>query len=440
MLNLILAGAAALAAPGAVASVPDILPLARRAEVEDRWLKDRLDSVVPMLMRREGVDMWVLIASEYNEDPVVKTMLPATWLSARRRTVLIFHDRGAERGVERIAVTRYPVGDFAASWDPEAEPDQWKRIAAIVAERDPKRIAINLSETFALANGLSHTEHEALRAAIGDTYASRLMSNPRLAIGWLETRVPSEMAAYPAIARVAQTIIDEGLSEVAILPGVTTTDDLVWWFRSRVAGLGLASWFHPSVNVQRPERGTFGIATMGVATGTVIQPGDLIHLDFGIHYLGLATDMQRMAYVLRPGETEAPKGLRDGMAQLGKAVDATTASLRTGRTGNDILAAALKRTRAERVNATIYTHPIGDHGHGAGPAIGFWDDQTGGPRGDLPIHANTMWSIELNAQHPVAEWGGQTVRFMFEENGFFDGERFRFIADRQREMILIPGG
>ena len=420
-------------------AMPQILGLADRARVQDGWLKERLDTLVPKLMRRDGIDMWILIAGEYNEDPVAKTMFPATWLSARRRTVLIFHDKGEAAGVERLAVARYPVGDFAAAWNPEEEPDQWARIAAIVAARDPKKIALNMSEHAPLADGLSASHRDALVRAIGPRLASRIVAADRLALGWLETRIAPEVEAYPAIARISHAIIEEGLSESAITPGVTTTEQLSWWFRERIASLGLDTWFHPSVNIQRPATGTFAIATMGVPKPDVIRPGDLLHLDFGLDYLGLKTDIQRMAYVLRPGENEAPKGLRDGLAKMNAVQAMVRAELRAGRSGNEVLAAARARAKAQRIAATIYTHPIGYHGHGAGASIGLWEKQEGvKPGGDYPVNADTAWSIELNAEHEVPEWGGQKVRFMFEENGYFDGRSFRFFDGSQEEMILIP--
>jgi Xaa-Pro aminopeptidase len=421
------------------AAVPSILPLRERAEVQDRWLAERLDTLVPQLMRREAVDMWILVAGEYDEDPVLATMLPATWLSARRRTILLFHDRGPERGVERLAVARYPAGSFASAWDPEREPDQWARLAAIVRERDPRAIAINVSEEFPLADGLSASNREALIRTLGPRLAGRLVAREGLGLGWLESRIAAELEAYPQILRISHAIIEEGLSEAAITPGVTTTEDLVWWYRERVAALGLASWFHPSVNVQRAEAGTFAIRTMSAGNRETIRPGDLVHVDFGIAYLGLATDTQRMAYVLRPGETEAPAGLRAGMAALARARDALVAELRPGRSGNEVLAAARARTAGERLAATFYTHPIGYHGHGAGATIGLWDAQQGVPgKGDYPVRPDTFWSIELNVEHPVPEWGGQRVRFMFEENGHLGARGFRWLDGHQSDLILIP--
>lgn len=423
--------------------MPIVLPFEERARVVDRWLELRLERVVPELMRREGIDLWILAAREYNEDPVVETMLPATWMAARRRTVLLFHDPGPGRPVERLAVARYDIGPFPRAWDPETEPDQWARVAELVEERDPRRIGVNRSETFALADGLTATEHEALIAALPPRFRDRVLSAERLAVGWLETRIAEEMEVYPQIVRIAHRIIAEGFSSRAIQPGVTTTGDLVWWYRERISELGLDTWFQPSVSVQRRRAGGGAGEEEGDFSArpeeNVIRPGDLLHVDFGITYLRLATDTQQHAYVLRPGESEAPSGLRRALATGNRLQDILTGEFATGRSGNEILAAALARAAEEGIVATIYTHPIGFHGHGAGPTIGLWDQQGGVPgRGDYPLYASTAHSIELNAAVSVPEWGGQSVRIMLEEDAFFDGTETRYIDGRQTELWLIP--
>ena len=446
---LAMAAASALLSPAhaQMAEVPEamdpvmplILPLEERAAVTDAWLEERLDTLVGPLMRREGVDMWILFGGEYNEDPVLKTMLPATWLSARRTTILVFHDRGPEEGVERFAIARYPVADlFPSAWDPEEQPDQMARLAEVVAERDPRRIAVNMSDTFPLADGLTAADRDVLEDVLGER-ADRIVARPALALGWLETRIPAEMAAYPSIVRIAHAIIAETFSAANVLPGVTTTNDLRWHLRQRVLDLGLDTWFHPSVHVQRPEASTFAIANMNLDEGQVIQPGDFLHVDFGITYLGLNTDTQHHAYVLRPGETEAPEGLRAGLAQANAVQDALLAEFEPGITGNALLERARRRALRDVEEPSIYSHPLGYHGHGAGPWIGMWDNQeTAGDRGEMLVQPNTAWSIELNAQAEVPEWDGQTVRFMTEEDAYFDGESVRYLDGRQRELLLIP--
>lgn len=426
--------------------MPAILPMRERAEVQDAWLENRLKTLVPDLMRRNGIDLWVMSAREYNEDPVVRTMLPATWLNARRRTILLFFDRGDDSGVdgtgvERLAIARYAVGDaFPAAWNPDEQPDQWARVAELIAERDPQRIAVNRSTTFPLADGMTDTEFDGLNDALSERYRSRIVSGENLAVGWLETRTQEEMMVYPTVVKIAQAIIAEGFSEQVITPGVTTVEDVEWWYRDRIRQLGLVTWFHPSVSVQRAESGERSNDFSDPSgTNAVIRPGDLLHVDFGIEYLGLHTDTQEHAYVLRPGEDQAPKGLRDGFAVGNRVQDILTDQFAVGQAGNQMLAAALRQTQSEGIDATIYTHPIGLHGHAAGPAIGMWDMQGGVPgKGDYPLYPNTAFSIELNAAVPVAEWGGQRVRFMLEQDAFFDGENVWYIDGRQTELHLIP--
>jgi Xaa-Pro aminopeptidase len=392
-----------------------------------------------MLMRRADIDMWIVSAREYNEDPIIETMLPATWQSARRRTILVFYDRGEEEGVERLAIARYDIGEFFASaWDKEEQPDQWARLAEVIDERDPQQIAVNRSETFGLADGMTDTEFDGMMAALPSTYQDRIVPGEDLAIGWLETRTPEEMAVYPMIVRMAHAIIAEGLSEAVIQPGVTTTADVQWWYRDRIRELKLMAWFHPSVSVQRPEAAEEGDFSSR-PEAAVIQPGDLLHVDFGITYLRLNTDTQQHAYVLKPGETEAPEGLRDGLATGNRLQDILTNQFETGRTGNEILAAALEQAEAEGIDASIYTHPIGFHGHGAGPTIGLWDQQGGVPgKGDYPLYANTAYSIELNAAVSVPEWEGQEILIKLEEDAFFDGDTVGYIDGRQKALHLIP--
>ncbi|MHC4976706.1 MAG: M24 family metallopeptidase [Planctomycetota bacterium] len=434
MMRLVLILGALLAT--ACAHAIETMPMRERAEVMDKILLDRLESVVPMVMRREGADMWILIAREYNEDPVVKTMLPATWLSARRRTILVFYDNGET--IERMAVARYDVGEFfTKAWDPEEQPDQWARLAEVVAERDPRRIAVNVSPTFALADGMSQSQFEGMWDALDQTYRNRVSGGENLAVGWLETRTDMEMDVYPEIMAIARSIIREGFSNEVIEPGVTTTVDLEWWFRERIRELRVVAWFHPSVSVQRPDRDE-EFVDLFMGEGDVIQRGDLLHVDFGITYLRLNTDTQMMAYVLKENETDIPRGLREAFEKGNRLQDILTGNFAVGRTGNEVLAMTRETAIGEGLVPSVYTHPIGYHGHGAGPAIGMWDKQEGVPgTGDYPLYANTAYSIELNVTAAITEWGGKDVRIMLEEDAFFDGEGVEYIDGRQRELIVI---
>lgn len=408
------------------------------ATEHDEALAHRLDTLIPTLMDRADLDMWVLTAREYNEDPVLQTMLPETWLrTARRRTVVLFI-RNTDGTVEREAVGRYSIGDlFPSTWDPSTQTDQWARIAEIVAVRDPRRIGVNTSTVFPLADGLSATERSALMEALDPSLATRVVSAETAAIGWLETRTPAEIASITDACKVAHGFLRRALSREAVDPGVTTTTDVEWWLRQQVQDAGLQSWFHPTCSVQR-RGGMVRTTFSSKPTSATIEPGDLVHIDFGIVRGRLHTDQQQHGYVLRRGETHAPHGLAAGVRSANRLQDLLMSRFRTGSTGNDILAATRSASRAEAIEGLVYTHPIGVHGHAAGPTIGLWDQQDGVPgQGDYPMWPNTAYSIELQARRPVEEWDGQTLQFMLEEDAWFDGSACRFLDDRQTELWLI---
>jgi hypothetical protein len=419
---------------------PLILDERARATAVNDMLDDRFNNLLPELMRREGIDMWILISREYNEDPVMKTMLPAEWLSARRRTVMVFFDRGPGQELEKMAIARYDVGLLKAAWDLNVYPDQWEALIEAINTRNPQKIGINLSDHYGLADGLVHTEHALLMQYLPEKFKKRVVSAERLAIAWLETRTEKEMTLYEQICRISHLIVQEGLSENVIQPGITTTDDVVWWYRNRVRTLGLDTWFHPTVDVQRADPENFDhLRTFSKRPQQqVILPGDLLHVDFGISYLRLNTDMQQHAYVLRPGETTVPEALRQAFIQGNRLQDILVGQFEPGKTGNQILADALQQATQENIQGSIYSHPIGFHGHAAGPAIGMWDNQSKVPgTGDYPLYPNTAFSIELNASSFIPEWN-KIIRIMLEEEGFFNGKNFRFMDGRQTEIYTIP--
>lgn len=444
--SLLLLPAALFAAPLAAAptlplseteetapALPPILPAREQAEVINRILAERLDTIIPAIMREAGIDLWLLMAREYFEEPVVASMLDAENMHARRRTILVFHDPGEGQPIERLTVSRYGLGGlFEPAWNPDEQPDQWAAVADIIAARDPAKIAVNISDLSAFGDGMTVSQFNLMRAALPKEYHARIVSGERLATRWLETRTLSEMAIYPGIVRIAHAIIGEAFSRQVITPGVTTAADVQWWYRDRLRGLGLTPWFHPSIAIQR--EGASGM----LDSDTVIEPGDLLWTDFGITYLRLSTDTQHLAYVLKQGESEAPEGLRAGLAGSNRVQDIMRGHFKVGRSGNEVLALARRDAIAEGLDPSIYSHPIGTHGHGAGPSIGFWDNQNAEPRGEGAIHPNTAWSIELTTYAAVPEWGGQRVDFRTEEDAFFDGKEVRFIDGRQTAITLIP--
>ncbi len=431
-----------LLAPDPTRTVP--LPLREQADVRDRWLTQRLLDLLPDLMDRAGIDLWIVAGREYNEDPVLATLLPATWLSARRRTILLLHR--SDDGITPAAVSRYPVGQFLPAVAPEDLPvgpgGEWEVVRRFVEQAAPARIGIDVSADFALADGLAHTEHRLLVEALGP-YADRLVSAEQLAIGWLETRLPEEIDALRALNRLVHEVTAEAFS-VAVVPGTTTAIDLAWWLRQRLHDQGVEPWFQPSASLQRAgvplvEQG--GTLLPAVPYDAVIEPGDLVHCDLGLTSLGLRTDTQHNAYVLRPGESAAPDGLRELLALGNRMQDLTVEALRPGRTGNEVLAEARSAAAAAGIDADVYTHPIGVHGHGAGPAIGLWDEQGGlAGAGDYRVHPDTVYALELAVRRPVPEWGGQGVRMGLEQGVAVIDTGVEYLAGRQTELALIPAG
>ncbi|MPQ97600.1 M24 family metallopeptidase [Modestobacter sp. I12A-02628] len=425
--------------------LPAPLPLRQQADVRDRWLTQRVLDLLPDLMDRAGIDLWIVVGREYNEDPVLPTMLPATWLSARRRTILVLHR--SDDGVCPMAVSRYPVGQFVAAWDadefPGASPEQsqWAAVRRIVEQADPRAVGVDVSATFALADGLSHTEHRLLTEALGP-YAERMVPAEQLAVRWLETRLPEEIDAMHGLNALAHRVIAEAYSPAVIQVGTTTALDVAWWIRQRFHDLGVEPWFQPTVGLQRAgcpladERGT---VLPGVPYDAVVQPGDLVHCDVGLTSLGLKTDTQRNGYVLRPGETAPPAGLVAAMAVGNRMQDLTTAAFAVGRTGNEVLAAARAAAAAEGIAGDVYSHPVGFHGHAAGPTIGMWDAQDGIPgTGDHPLHPDTVYALELCVRVPVAEWDGQLVRMALEQGIAFTDRGVEYLDGRQTDLLLIP--
>jgi len=426
----------------AAGSGPDttVLPEREQAQLIDELLQQRLTQILPPLMQRENIDMWLLISREYNEDPVLKTMLPATWLSARRRTMLVIFNPGAGKAPELYAVARYDVGTaFKKAWDVEKQPDQWQALADLVRSKNPKRIGINQSDVYGHADGMVATELGLLQQALGKEWSGKLVSAEKLAVGWLETRLPAEIEQYKNLTAIGHQLIAQAFSNQVVTPGKTSTEDVVWWLRQQSTQLGLPVWFHPTVSIQRPSSGKFDQikAFSAAKTDNIIQPGDLLHVDFGLTYLRLNSDQQQHAYVLRPGETDAPEFLKQALKQGNQAQDILTGNFKTGLTGNALLAKSLNDAKNQGLKATIYSHPIGHHGHAAGPTIGMWDNQHGTPgSGDYPLYPNTAYSIELNVAVDIPAWGNE-IRIMLEEDGYFDGAKFHYLNGRQQQLHLI---
>ncbi len=430
--------------------------LREQAAMQQQWLKKRLDTFLPALMRKYAIDMWVVPMREYNEDPVFPAVTSPETFAARRRTIYVFFDKCAAKGtppaadcVERIALggtSQGGVFDARRSARPAASSigrgqqaelwgdEQWIALRSLIEERNPRVIGIDRSTVFAFSDGLSSGELKGMSAALGDKWTARFKDAEGLPLDLVAVRLPEEEAFYTRMQEVVWSMTQEMFSSKTITPGTTHTSDLVWWWRQRVNDLGLGTWFQPSVEVQRK-----GASETQLGDDPVIQPGDVLHCDVGITVARLNTDTQHMAYVLRPGETDAPEGLRHALAQSNALQDITMEEIRPGRTGDEILSSARARMKAKGINGSLYSHPIGFNGHGAGPLIGLWDYQDGVVgRGEAKVIPSMWFSIELQATTPVPEWGGQPVRMAQEEDAIIGADgRIRWALRRQDQLFLV---
>ena len=430
--------------------------LREQAAMQQAWLKTRLDTFLPALMRKHGIDLWVVPMREYNEDPVFAAITAPETFAARRRTIYVFFDKCAATRlpiapecIERIALggtTQGGVFDARRSAQPAAASvgrgqqaelwgdEQWQLLKSVIEERKPAAIGIDRSTVFAFSDGLSSGELQGMSAALGSEWTARFRDAEGLPLELIASRLPDEEVFYRRMQELVWSMTTTMFSHEVITPGKTRTSDLVWWWRQRVNDLGLGTWFQPSVDVQRK-----GATEAQLGDDPVIQRGDLLHCDVGITVARLNTDTQHDAYVLRPGETDAPEGLRRALASANALQDIVVDEIRPGRTGNEILSAARGRMKARQIDGTVYSHPIGLHGHGAGPLIGLWDYQEGVPgRGDAKVIPSMWFSIELQATSPVPEWNNQRVRMAQEEDVIVGADgKVRWAFRRQEALFLI---
>jgi len=405
----------------------DIYTVREQHRIQDEILKDRLENLMPRLMKECGVEMWLVIGREYNEDPVFKTLTPALIGSASRLSCFVFSlDKNGK--YEAINLSRP---------DPRLSPyythayttkeNQYDVIARTVLERNPEKITVNISPVTAQADGMSKHIWDNLYERLGD----KLVPDGTMAIRWLETRTQKEMELYPHLYRIAYDILKEAYSTDVITPGVTTTTDVEYYIMQRIDDMGLKAWFSPDVDVQR-------CGCPGKRMSGVIEKGDIIHTDWGIEYMGLNTDSQRLGYILRDGETEIPAGILAGIKAGNRFQDIVRENFVTGRTGNEIFTASIKQAKAEGLRPMLYTHPIGFYGHGAGPTIGLYDNQGFVPgAGEVKLYDDTCHALELNITWAVPEWDNQDVAFYMEETITYTGGKTYFNDDFREVMIKI---
>ena len=431
----------ASASPAPQRTSPSVLPIRERAALVHTIVQKRLDTLVPRMMRETGFDMWVVACNEDNLDPVFETMIPfENWNPITQ--VLVFYNRGPDKGVERINVSRtdtqglFQNGWDAAAFDAKKGESQWQAFGRIVRERNPKRIGLNEGEVQWMAGGLTTVLKKRIVEALGPDLAGRIASAEPLATLWGETLLEEEIEIQERAAAISHAIIAEMFSTRTITVGQTTADDLRYFYWQRVSDLGLKVSFSPFVSIRARSPET--LAKYGKDDKT-IRPGDMLHCDVGIKYMRWNSDHQEVAYVLKVGETDAPEGLRKLLSEANRLQDVYCAEFKTGLTGNDLLGRILGKARESGIpGPRVYSHSLGLFLHEPGPLIGLpWEQVNNPGRGDVKLVAWSVFVVELSATGPVPEWGGVDVRVPLEQDIVFTGEKAVFLDGRQTAFHLI---
>lgn len=424
-------------APGADVSA-GLLDWSEQIEVREAWLQKRHAMLLPM-MRRHGIDMWIVINEEFHDDPLTEYVAPPRPYTGRR-DVFVFVDAGDE-GLRKVAATGYWEETVARFFESPVDPRSSGEVLKELYETyRPAAVGLGIGGSRGMTRSLTYDSYQFLAEAMGRDAERRFVSAAGLIEEYLATRLPEEFEHYERLVALTERITRRALSDEVVQPGVTTVGDVRNFMYDAMWTNGVTTWFQPDLRVQRQgmeqvgSRGFLAVAE----EATVIQPGDLVHIDFGISYMGLDSDWQKMAYVLRPDETDAPDGLKAAMANTNALQDALMLrASRPGKTAGEAYEATMAEMEEHGIVAQIYSHPLGNHGHGVGASIDFRSaGREDAATGDLV--EGSYISIELNTKTAVPEWDGQEVYVMQEDPAYLTADGWRFFRPRQEEFYLIP--
>ena len=418
-----------------IPSMPKLLSQREQMDVRERWLMKRLGSLLLPMMKRHGIEMWIVVNEEFHTDPVTPYITPPIPIVGRR-DFFIFIDQGNR--IERIAVVRYDEERLGNHYKLLMPPRDkiGEEIRKIVDARKPTTIALNFGATRGQQVGLTYDSHKFLTEALGEENSRKFVPAANLLTEFLDTRIPEELEHYRTAVLATDVITRRAFSNEVIKPGITTVGDVRWWMMQQLNNIGVDTWFQADLRLQRKAAVT-GSTGQFLSTGKeseVIKRGDLIHVDFGLNYMGLSTDWQKHAYILKKGERDAPSGLKAALLNTNRLQDIIFSIAKPGMTGGEVYNLAMAECKKHSINCSIYSHPLGPHGHGLGPSIDFRGTVGGG--GNKIINGSYM-SIELNTATDVAEWGGQKVTIMAEDDAYMTTSGYKWFRPRQTEFYLI---
>jgi len=425
--------------------MPQLLPWSVQIAVREGWLLKRHAMLLEM-MRRHNVDMWIIVNEEFHNDPLTEYIAPPRVYTGGR-DIFVFVDSG-EKGLRKIAITGYSeesVQKFFESADDPLPADQ--QLRALWDTYHPEHIALGIDGRRGVTRSLTKSSYDFLADKMGPEAAKHFVPAQDLITEYLDTRIPEESETYDQMVIVTDLLTKRGLSNEVITPGKTTVGEVRRWFYDQLWENRVSTWFQPDLRVQRKgmdsakSRGFLAVAK----ENTVIMPGDLVHVDFGITYMGLNTDWQKMAYVLLPGEKDVPAGLKQAMKNTNDLQDAMMLrAARPGRTGGEVYKLTMEEMAQKGITAMIYSHPIGGQGHGLGASIDFRAAQTVNPSHEAlnssavqTLRNGSYLSVELNTQTAIPEWGGQKIYVMEEDDAYLTNEGYKFFQPRQTSFYLI---
>jgi Xaa-Pro aminopeptidase len=420
-----------------IESLPKLLSVREQQTVRESWLEKRLDTMLLPMMRQQKIEMWIVTNEEFHSDPVTAHIAPPLPYVGRR-DFFIFADRGGDK-LDRLALVRYPEEHLKYFFEILNPPGG--EIAAtlrrIVDERKPKTIALNMGGTRGATNGLTHDAFKFLTETLGPDYTSRFVPAAPLIVEYMDTRLPEELEHYRTAVALTDVLTRRAFSNEVIKPGKTTVGDVRWWFLQQANNFGLDVWFQPDLRVQRQNQdpGKTQQFLSVAEESLVIQRGDVIHIDCGLNYLGLSTDWQKMGYVLREGEQDAPEGLKQALANTNKLQDVLFTHIKIGAKGFEVYEATMADMKKLGIEAMIYSHSVGTQGHALGASIDFRRATSAAP--EPPFREGSYTSIELNTSTPVAEWSGQKVTIMMEDDAYLTKNGMKWFRPRQTAFYLI---
>ncbi|MGB5014827.1 MAG: M24 family metallopeptidase [Pyrinomonadaceae bacterium] len=418
-----------------IPKMPRLLSQLEQMNVREAWLKKRLDTLLLPMMRKHGIAMWIVVNEEFNSDPATEYIVPPMPMVGSR-DFFIFADTGEK--LEKIAIVRYSEERLKNHYQmiSVSRDKLGETLRATIAKYAPKNIALNMNAPRGQQNGLSHASYKMLAETLGTETEKKFVPAANFLSDFFDTRLPEELEHYQAAVLVTDILTRRAFSNEVITPGKTTVGDVRWWFLQQLSNLGLTTWFQPDLRIQRRAKASATSQQfLSVADeATVIERGDLIHIDCGLNYMGLSTDWQKHAYILQRGERDVPAGMKKALANTNALQDAIFSVARAGMTGAEVYDAAMADMKRRNIEAMIYSHPIGNHGHGLGASIDFRRAITGS---EERFRLGSFTSIELNTSMPLAEWAGQKITIMAEDDAVMSGAGYKFIRPRQTEFYLI---